>query len=274
MEEGVIHAKGALVTHDETTEVAQPGKGAFDFPPPSVTSQRSPILGRRFSSVAAVRTDQLNASAVEPPPQRVAVVGAVGDEPFGFAAGSTGSGTRHADLGQRPLDQGHFPRRRAVQVVSQRNTLAVDHHHPLRALAALGFADAVAPFLAGAKLPSIKLSLQSNWPRWSSSARNCRQTLSQIPSSSHWRKRRQQVAGLTPKSEGRSRQREPVLRTHRMPSSTARLSFHGLPALEYCGSCGSSLAHCLSDNMGFAMSSFSRMRCKSTSTKYLQMLDL
>jgi hypothetical protein len=159
-------------------------------------------------------------------------------------------------------------------VDSQRNTLAVDHHHPLRALAAFGFPDSVAPFFAGAKLPSTKLSLQSSWPRRSSSARNCRHILSQMPSSSHRCNRRQQVAGLTPKSDGRSRQRAPVLSTQRMPSRTARLSFQGRPALEYCGSNGSSLAHCLSDNMGFAMPSFSRNRCKSTSTKYLHVIGL
>lgn len=270
MKEGIIHGESALVAHDQPTEVSQPGKGAFDFPPPSVTSQCSPILGRRFSSVAAMWADQLDAPLLETVAQRVAVVGAVGDEALGLAPGPASSSSWHPHLGQRPLDQLHLCRRGAVQVVSQRNTLAVDHHHPLGALAALGFADALAPFLAGAKLPSMKLSLQSSWPRRSSSARNCRHTLSQMPSASHWWRRRQQVAGLTPKSEGRSRQRAPVRNTQRMPSSTARLSFHGRPALEYCGKSGSSLAHCLSDNMGFAMPSFSRNRCKSTSTKYLR----
>jgi hypothetical protein len=40
-----------------------------------------------------------------------------------------------------------------VKVVSQRKTAAVDHHHPLRPLAPLGFSDSAAPFFAGAKLP-------------------------------------------------------------------------------------------------------------------------
>ena len=139
---------------------------------------------------------------------------------------------------------------------------------------ALGFADTVAPFLAGAKLPSIKLSLQSSWPPASSSARKRRHTLSQTSRSSHKRSRRQHVAGLTPKSEGKSRQRAPVLSTHKIPSSTARLSFQGRPALEYLGNSGSSLAHCKSDNMGFAIPSFSQIRCKSTSSKYLRRVTL
>jgi hypothetical protein len=47
-----------------------------------------------------------------------------------------------------------------VKVVSQRKAAAVDHHHPLRPLAPLGFPDSTAPFFAGAKLPSRNDSLQ------------------------------------------------------------------------------------------------------------------
>src|SRR5207249_12024566 len=61
---------------------------------------------------------------------------------------------------------------------------AVDHHHPLRALASLGFSDSSAPFLAGAKLPSRKDSLHCSCFRWLSSARNARQILSHTPCSS------------------------------------------------------------------------------------------
>jgi len=274
MKEGVIHGQGAFVADDQTPEVAQPCEGAFDFPTATIASQGTPILGGCLATVLTMRTDQLNAPLPQTATQRVAVVGSVGNDSLWFGFGAATANARHAHLPEGLLDERHFRRRGSVQVVSQRNTLAVDHHHPLRALAAFGFSDSVAPFLAGAKLPSMKLSLQSSRPRRSNSARNCRHTLSHTPSSSHWCKRRQQVAGLTPKSAGKSRQRAPVLRTQRIPSRTARLSFHGRPALEYCGSSGSSLAHCRSDNMGVAMPSFSRKRCKSTSTKYLQLQDL
>jgi hypothetical protein len=274
MEEGVIHQQGTVVADDQPAEISQPRKGAFDFPTLAVAAQRATILRWRLAAVAAVRTDQLDALSLQLGSQRVAVVGPVGDEALRFALGTTTPRAWDADLCQGFGDQLHFCWRRAVQVVSQRNTLAVDHHHPLRALAALGFADSVAPFLAGAKLPSIKLSLQSSWPRASSSVRKRRHTLSQTSCSSHKRSRRQQVAGLTPKSEGKSRQRAPVLSTHKIPSSTARLSLHGRPALEYFGNSGSSLAHCASDNMGFAIPSFSQIPCKSTSPKYLRRVTL
>jgi hypothetical protein len=119
-------------------------------------------------------------------------------------------------------------RGRRVKLLSQRNTLAVDHHHPLRALAPLGFSDSRAPFLAGAKLPSRNDSLQSSCSRWFSSAKNARQMASQTPCSSQSRSRRQQVAGEG-NSSGRSHQRAPLRRIHKMPSSTLRSSLGGRP---------------------------------------------
>jgi len=98
---------------------------------------------------------------------------------------------------------------RRVKLLSQRNTLAVDHHHPLRALAPLGFSDFRAPFFAGAKLPSRNDSLQSSCSRWFSSARNARQMVSQTPCSSQSRSRRQHVAGEG-NSSGKSCQRAPL----------------------------------------------------------------
>jgi hypothetical protein len=80
-------------------------------------------------------------------------------------------------------------------VLSQRNTVAIDHHHPLCTLAPLGFSDSSAPFFAEAKLPSMKASLQSNSPFRFNSPRKARQMVSQTPPSSQLRKRRQQVAG-------------------------------------------------------------------------------
>lgn len=80
----------------------------------------------------------------------------------------------------RPLLQGRFNQPdfvlgRRVQVVSQRKTLAVCHHHPLRTLSTFGCTHAVPPFLAGAKRPSAKVSAQSSWPS------NARHAFSQRP---------------------------------------------------------------------------------------------
>jgi hypothetical protein len=70
-------------------------------------------------------------------------------------------------------------------------------------------------------------------------------------------------------SGGRSRQRAPVLSTHKMPSSTLRLSAHGRPRPEGCGSNGSIFFHCSSVKNGFGIRSFSHIRCKGAREKYL-----
>jgi hypothetical protein len=162
------------------------------------------------------------------PAKRIAVVALVGNHSqrpsFGTATASAG----HRNLAQGAFGQRHFSRTRRLQLGSQRNTLAVDHHHPLCALALLGFSDADAPFLAGAKLPSRNASLQSRRAFWSSSERNCRQILSQVPSSSQRRKRRQHVLGLGYLS-GRSFQRAPVRRIQRMPSKYEAIVSPGSP---------------------------------------------
>src|SRR5260370_7329540 len=69
-----------------------------------------------------------------------------------------GSAT-YADGRERRFREPRFVRGCRTKVLSQRKTLAVDHHHPLRALAPLGFSDSSAPFLAPPNLPSTKTSL-------------------------------------------------------------------------------------------------------------------
>src|SRR5258705_8762848 len=80
-------------------------------------------------------------------------------------AWSVGSAA-HADRRERRFREPRFVRGCRTKVLSQRKTLAVDHHHPLRALAPLGFSNSSAPFLAGAKLPSRKDSLHCSCFRW------------------------------------------------------------------------------------------------------------
>jgi hypothetical protein len=154
-------------------------------------------------------------------------------------------------------------------LASQRNTLAVDHHHPLRPLAPLGLSDGVAPFLAGAKLPSRKLSLQSRRPPSSSSDRKARHIRSQIPWDSQRWSRFQHTLGLTPKSLGRSRHRAPERRIQRMAWKTTRFGLGGLPRRRPLGwgSRGSIFSHCESLTNGFRMAIVSQRLPDSTSLK-------
>jgi hypothetical protein len=248
MEKRTIDSYVSVVSHYESAAVAQPRKCAFDFPSTSESSQRSAILRRLFASSLAMRADKFYATLSKTLSQWVRVVTAIRDKTLGFAFGCTRSVPRHCYFLERLFDELDFRRGRRVQVVSQRNTFAVDHHHPLRSFAFLGLSDAFAPFLAGAKLPSRKHSLQSSWPRSSNSPRNALQIVSHISCSSQSCSRRQQVEPL-PYCFGKSAHGAPVRSIQRMPSNTLRLSSHGLPPrfdfLSF-GNNDSILAHCSS----------------------------
>ena len=268
MEERFIHVEMVILAHQQPAEVTEPRERPFDFPAVAVPPQRPAIVERRFPAILAMRTDQQHPALQQSPAQRIAVVTPVGDDPQGSLLRSPRPSTRHRDPRQGAFGQGHFRRTGRDQLASQRNTLAVDHHHPLRPFAAFGLADAEAPFFAGAKLPSKKLSLQSRVPRWSSSARKARQILSHNPCCSHWRNRRQQVLALG-YSLGKSRQRAPVLSTQRMPSTTCRWSRQGRPRDLVFGSNGSIRSHCASVRNGFGIPSFSHNPRKGAREKYL-----
>jgi hypothetical protein len=183
MEERLIHADFMFVMHEQSPEVSHPRNAAFHLQSMFVSPQLPAVLRRGLAPVALVRADQIVAPPLETFAQRVGIGGAVIDQTFGiFPWPAAASGDRHPL--QRRLDQRHFMRRRRGQLNSQRKTLAACHHHPLRTLSAFGLSDAVAPFFAGAKLPSAKVSSQSSRPCSSNSPRNFRQMSSQTPCSS------------------------------------------------------------------------------------------
>src|SRR6266700_8329469 len=229
MKECAVNRERAVVANHQMAEVAEPREGTLDFPAPAVASQRSSVLGHRFASIPAMWRDQFDPALRQPLSQRVTVVTTVGDEAQRVLPRSPRAGSAaHADRRERRFRKPRFVRGCRTKVLSQRKTLAVDHHHPLRALAPLGFSDSSAPFLAGAKLPSKKDSLHCSCFRSLSSARHARQILSQTPCSSQSRSLRQQVAGEG-NSSGKSCQRAPLRRIHKMPSSTLRSEARGRP---------------------------------------------
>jgi len=229
MKKAAVNGKRAVIAHDQAAEVAQPGEGAFHGPPPPVSPECPTVLRRGPAPILAVRGDQLDAAPGQLLAQRITVVAPVGNQAFRLLPGTPGSmPPPYADCRERRLDELDLRRGRSVKVVSQRKTLAVDHHPPLRPLAPLGFSDSAAPFFAGAKLPSRNASLQFNCWRSFNSPRNARQISSQTSCSSQSRSRRQQVEG-DGNSSGKSCQRAPLRRIHKMPSSTLRSFAGGRP---------------------------------------------
>ena len=248
MKECFINRNVTVPADDQAAVITQPRKRSLHFIATFIPSHFASIVILTFLVIAAIGTNQVDTTFGQTLPQRVAVISSIGDQSIRIFPRPTPAFSRYGDAFDRSFQECHFRRGRTVQVVSQRNTLAVDHHHPLRALAPLGLANAVAPFLAGAKLPSINASDQSNWPFSSKSARNARQAVSHTSCSSQSRSRLQQVDGLG-YCLGRSAHGAPVRRIHRMPSKTLRLSAQGRPPfLDVLGfgSKGSIFFHCSS----------------------------
>jgi hypothetical protein len=229
MKEATVDCQRAIVAHRQSPVVAQPSDRALDNPSPLVAPQGATILCGWLAAALPVRDDRFNTEATQLFAQPIAIVATIHDHALGFLSRATRTmSPPHADRRERFLDERDFRRGCRVKVVSQRNTLAVDHHHPLRPLTPLGFSDSVAPFFAGAKLPSMNDSLHFSCWRSFNSLRNARQISSQTSCSSQSRSRRQQVEGEG-NSSGKSHQRAPLRRIHKMPSSTWRSSAGGRP---------------------------------------------
>ena len=236
------------MTDQQTAKTAEPSKCALDDPAVAVSTQEPPVLVPAMDTIRTVRNDHRDAAAPESLAQGIAVIGHVANQTEGLLSRPPRTRAWDSDGVQRRVDQRHFARAGRGDMYSQRNTLAVDHHHPLRTLAPLGFSDVRAPFFADANEPSMNTCSQRIRPRASSWPRNARHRRSQVPSSSHCRSRRQQVDPLGYPS-GRSRQRAPVFKTQRIPSTTSRWLTRGRPPLRERrrrGRCGSILAHCAS----------------------------
>jgi hypothetical protein len=130
-----------------------------------------------------------------------------------------------------------------------RKTSAVCNCHDLGPLPALGLPDGRAPFLAPAKVPSMKASVRSSFPRSRKSSASARRTRSMVPSFDHSWNRRWHV-WYDGYRGGRSFHGAPVRSTQRIPFSTSRRSRRGRPVFGCrtagSGTRGSSISHCVS----------------------------
>jgi len=238
------------MANEESAELTEPCVGAFDDPAAFISPKFSPIFVSPMLVVLAIWNDEIDAAFGKSLAQRVGVVGAVGDQPFRLFSRAA-FGAWDFDRGERDLRKRSFSRRGTFQPNSQWKTLAVDQNHPLRSLAALGFTDGGAPFFAGAKLPSQKVSSHFSRPSPSSAPSNARHASSHTSCSSHCFNRRQQVAGEGYLS-GRNRHAAPVCKIQRMPSRQARFNAQGRPRLSLrrfgSGNNGSINFHCASVN--------------------------
>jgi hypothetical protein len=248
MKERIINDNITIPADNQSAIITQPRKSLLNFITAFIPPHFASIVIFMLLVIASVRANHIDTPLFQLVTKPVTVVSLVGNQAFGIFSFYRSATTfaRHSNFVQRFFEQLDFRRGRTVQVISRRNTLAVDHHYPLCALAPFGWADAFAPFFAGAKLPSINASDQPIWPLASSSARNARYASSQTSCCSHNLSRRQQVEGLGYCFD-RSAHGAPVRSTQSIPSKTLRLSAQGLPpclVLLSFGSNGSIFSHC------------------------------
>lgn len=249
MKEAFVRFDQSLMPNQQSAERAEPRECPLHYPSMPISSELPSVLMARRPMSRASRNYRFDSSLVQALTKRIAVVGAVSDQAIWVSAGCTrpiGSPDRYTS--KRTFDESHFRRRRRVQVCSKRSTRAIDQYHPLRALSPLGLADFGPPFFAGAKLPSMKHSSHLIRSASANSARNARQSSSRVPSSSHFFKRRQQVAGLA-YCFGSSLQGAPVQRIQSIPSKQRRSSTRGRPPLGLgfdLGRCLETASHCAS----------------------------
>ena len=244
MQESQIHDGVEFVAYDETAESMQPSEGALNDPAATITAQGPSILRSRPRARGSVRRDQSRTVSGKRPSQRVTVIAAIRNQTRKTSA-------RNTDIGQHRFQQGGLTRGGAVDVQSQRHAFAVGDQHHFRAFTPAGWANLIAPPFAEAKVASTKHSVNFRRLRRSSRRNSFRQIASQTPNCSYKAKRLQQVEGLG-YDDGRSRQRAPVLSTHRIPSSAARSSAQGRPPFgppRSFGNSGASCRHCRSVNI-------------------------
>ena len=207
-----------FIPNHQSTKVLQPCKKAFDFPSPSVSTQCSTILSGRFTSIALMRCDHLHTSFFRQAfIQFITIVSFVTDQMLRQFFQKTSL--------QGVINKCYFMRASTGGVNGERKTASVCKAHNFGTFTAFGLSHTIAPFFAGANVPSMKPSLRSIPPRSRKSSANAVSILAKTPDWLHSWKRRWQVLFGGYRS-GKSAQGAPVRRIQRIPLSTA---------LRFCG---------------------------------------
>jgi len=81
VKERAIDSERTVVAHSKASEVAEPSNGALDHLTPLVATQFSAVLCGWPNAILLVWADQLDPAQPQAIPQRIAVIGLVGDDP-------------------------------------------------------------------------------------------------------------------------------------------------------------------------------------------------
>ena len=210
-----------FVTNNKPTEVLKPGEKPFSLPSLFVATQCSAILSRLLTPVTLMRSDHLDIAFLRQPLIKfVAVISLITNYLLRNILKKTSI--------KGIINKCYLMWASTGCVNGDRKTASVCKAHNLGSFAPFGLAHTIAPFFAGANVPSIKPSLKSMPPRSLRSLANAVRILTKTPDSVHSWKRRWQVL-LGGYRSGKSAQGAPVRKIQRMPLRTARRSCGGRP---------------------------------------------
>ncbi len=143
-----------FIANDKTTKVLEPGEEAFNFPTLSVSPQGSAILGLGLSSITLMRCDHFDTTFFgQSLIKFVTVISSVANDFLRNIFKKAGI--------KSIVNKCYFMRVSTGCVNGDRKTERVCKAHNFGSFALFGFAHTIAPFFAGAKVPSIKPSLRS-----------------------------------------------------------------------------------------------------------------
>jgi hypothetical protein len=146
------------------------------LPTSSIPSHATQVL-RCVNSIASVWSYEFDSVLPEFFVQFVGIMGVVTDKILWSL--------RNNHLDQCGGGQLHFVRTSALNRYRHRETMAVCHSHDLHSFTTFCFADLRSPFLAGAKLASMKASRTSRQPRIRRSSASASKTPRIIPDRTH-----------------------------------------------------------------------------------------
>jgi hypothetical protein len=147
MKKCLINIDTTFISNNQPAVVADPGESSFNFPSFAIAPELSTILNFGFLSIFSVWADKLYMTITQIFSQSITVICTVANQTLWATFRSSPTISRHLDLRLNFINQRYFVRGCRGSGASQRNTLAVDHHHPLRSFAPFGFANPKAPFL-------------------------------------------------------------------------------------------------------------------------------
>ena len=210
-----------FITDNNTTKIMKPCKESLYFPAARVSSQNSPILSGCLLPIRLMRSYKFYIIRFfQLLIKFITIIGFITNKKLWLLI--------YKKTIKCLFHQSYFMRRSACDANGDRKTRAVCDCHDLAAFSSLCFPNSEPPFLAPAKVPSMKHSVISILPRSFKSLANVISILSNTPCCTQNWKRRWHVwyGGYLP---GRSFQGAPVRSIHKIPLRISRLSRNGLP---------------------------------------------